>query len=445
MSDIAIRVENLSKRYRLGQKEKRHTTLGSALGDFFTRPVRNFRRLRNLSRFSENGYDADDIIWALRNVSFDVKEGEIVGVIGRNGAGKSTLLKVLTRITEPTEGYAAINGRVGSLLEVGTGFHPELTGRENVYLNGTILGMTRKEVNRKFDEIVDFSGVEKFIDTPVKRYSSGMKVRLAFAVAAYLEPEILLIDEVLAVGDTDFQDKCLGKMHQVARSGRTVLFVSHNMAAITRLCSRVLWIDGGGLKLDGATRVVIESYLSLRANLSSTWINHLRDSSKAVQLTSARVLSADETPAAIVRFDEPFRLEITYEVVHRTKNISILFRLADAEGTSIWTSWDTDPDNWSSGSIREPGHYMSKCSIPGNLLKPGRYLVSLGGFVCGDHDLSSYPEETVLIFDVSDMGYLYYSHLREGAIAPLLKWQVTKLKPTYVYADDQSQESGATQ
>jgi lipopolysaccharide transport system ATP-binding protein len=437
MSDTAIHVEHLSKRYRIGVVQQQHDTLRDQL----------VKSVKGLFRHNGQPHAGHEHFWALKDISFDVKQGEVMGIIGRNGAGKSTLLKILSRITEPTRGHAAVYGRVASLLEVGTGFHPELTGRENVYLNGAVLGMKRAEIERKFDEIVAFSGVEKFIDTPLKRYSSGMQVRLAFAVAAHLEPEILLVDEVLAVGDADFQDKCLGKMNQVARSGRTVLFVSHNMGAIARLCSRVLLIERGRLKLDGAARVVVESYLWSEADLSSTWINSSSDSNKSVQFTSARILSADETPVGIVRFDESFRLEIAYEVVHRTRNISILFRLTNAEGMAIWTSWDTDPDNWNSGSISEPGHYMSVCTVPGNLLKPGRYFVSLGGFVCGDHERSSYPEEeeTVLIFDVSEMGYLYYPYCRDGTIAPLLKWQVTKLEPTYVHTDDQSQGSGATQ
>lgn len=261
-ADVAIRVENLSKRYRIGLKEEIHDTLVGAVLDLFTRPVRNLRRLRRLSTFNGNGHDLEDIIWALKDVSFDVKQGEVLGIIGRNGAGKSTLLKIVSRITEPTKGRVEIHGRVASLLEVGTGFHPELTGRENVYLNGAVLGMTRAEIERKFDEIVDFAGVERFIDTPVKRYSSGMQVRLGFAVAAHLEPEILLVDEVLAVGDAEFQKKCLGKMERVARGGRTVLFVSHNMNAIQTLCSRVIWLDSGTIIGQGEVLEQVESYLN---------------------------------------------------------------------------------------------------------------------------------------------------------------------------------------
>ena len=259
MSDTAIRVENLSKRYRIGRAQQRHDTLRDALVAGLRAP---FERLRRDPEHGSQDADREDTIWALKDVSFEVKHGEVVGIIGRNGAGKTTLLKILSRITEPTEGRAEIHGRVGSLLEVGTGFHPELTGRENIYLSGAILGMRKAEIDRRFDEIVAFSGVEKFLDTPIKRYSSGMNVRLGFSVAAHLEPEILLVDEVLAVGDTTFQKKCLGKMGEVASRGRTVLFVSHNMTAVHSLCSRAMLLDQGGIASAGKSEEVIQCYLS---------------------------------------------------------------------------------------------------------------------------------------------------------------------------------------
>ena len=252
MSDIAIRVEKLSKRYRIGQRE-RYYALRDVLARALTAPFRLFPDHRKSGESISNPQSpAPDYIWALKDVSFEVKEGEVVGIIGRNGAGKTTLLKILARITEPTEGYAEVRGRVGSLLEVGTGFHPELTGRENIYLSGAILGMTKREIDRKFDEIVEFAEIEKFIDTPVKYYSSGMYVRLAFAVAAHLEPEILLVDEVLAVGDMTFQKKCLKKMDEVAKGGRTVLFVSHNMGAVRSLCQRGMVLDMGRMVYYGS-------------------------------------------------------------------------------------------------------------------------------------------------------------------------------------------------
>jgi lipopolysaccharide transport system ATP-binding protein len=265
--DIAIRVENITKIYRIGVKERMHDSFGRTLFDFIRSPMKNYKKYRSLYTFDDIDSDGtssnsaqNDIIWAVKDISFELKRGEVLGLIGGNGAGKSTLLKILARITDPTSGQAQIRGRISSLLEVGTGFHQELTGRENVYLNGTILGMKKREVERKFDEIVEFSGVEKFIDTPVKRYSSGMKVRLAFAVAAFMEPEILLVDEVLAVGDTAFQEKCIGKMSDISMQGRTVIFVSHNMAAIEHLCERVILLESGKIKLDAEPSVAIAEY-----------------------------------------------------------------------------------------------------------------------------------------------------------------------------------------
>jgi lipopolysaccharide transport system ATP-binding protein len=254
---IVIEVKGLSKKYRIGKADKRSDTVVGALVNSFKQPFQNLKQIRSLSKLDE---DEASIFWALRNVSFEVKEGDVLGIIGHNGAGKSTLLKILSRITEPSEGEVRIKGRVAALLEVGTGFHAELTGRENIYMNGTILGMRKKEIDGKLDEIVDFSGVEKFLDTPVKFYSSGMRVRLGFSVAAHLEPEILIIDEVLAVGDAEFQMKCLGKMEAVAAHGRTVLFVSHNLATINSLCSKTLLIDKGTFKSLGETKDIIREY-----------------------------------------------------------------------------------------------------------------------------------------------------------------------------------------
>jgi lipopolysaccharide transport system ATP-binding protein len=255
-----ISVETISKAYSLGRRDVAPDTFVEALAASATAPLRNWRRLRRLDTAGRAG-DGEDILWALRDVSFDVRHGEVVGIIGRNGAGKSTLLKILSRITEPTSGRIVLRGRVSSLLEVGTGFHPELTGRDNIYMNGTILGMKKREIDRKFDEIVEFSGVEKFLDTPVKRYSSGMTVRLAFSVAAHLEPEILIVDEVLAVGDAEFQKKCLGKMQDVAHGGRTVLFVSHNMAAVESLCERAVLLAAGQLVAEGDVGSVMTTYM----------------------------------------------------------------------------------------------------------------------------------------------------------------------------------------
>ncbi|NUO03625.1 MAG: ABC transporter ATP-binding protein, partial [Saprospiraceae bacterium] len=252
-----IQVQNLSKRYRIGLKEKRHDTFAQQILATIKAPLENFRQLRSMSKF---GADDESVFWALRDINFEVQQGEVLGIIGHNGAGKSTLLKILSKITEPTSGEVRIRGRIAALLEVGTGFHQDLTGRENIYMNGTILGMSKKEIDRKLDEIIDFSGVETYVDTPVKFYSSGMKVRLGFAVAAHLEPEILVIDEVLAVGDAEFQKKCLGKMEDVAAQGKTVLFVSHNMMAVRNLCRQGLVLKNGSLMFHGETEAAIDFY-----------------------------------------------------------------------------------------------------------------------------------------------------------------------------------------
>lgn len=265
MDNKVIQAENLGKVYRIGLKEQVNDTLVSTMFSWIKAPVRSFQNLRNLDTYNAAS-DSEDLIWALHDVSFEVKQGEVLGIIGRNGAGKSTLLKILSRVTNPTTGKVVIKGRVGSLLEVGTGFHPELTGRENVYMNGVILGMKKGEIDSKFDEIVEFSGVEKFLDTPIKRYSSGMRVRLAFAVAAHLEPEILIVDEVLAVGDVEFQKKCLSKMGDVAKEGQTILLVSHNMGAVSSLCSHCLLLKDGRLAAYGDTNRIIPEYLEQPAS-----------------------------------------------------------------------------------------------------------------------------------------------------------------------------------
>ncbi len=324
MSDVAITVENLSKAYRIGLKEELHNTLTAALLSWVKAPVRNFNRLRRLNTFAaafERGTtEQADVIWALRDVSLEVRRGEVVGIIGRNGAGKSTLLKILSQITRPTRGRAVICGRVSSLLEVGTGFHGELTGRENVYLNGTILGMRKREIDRKFDEIVDFSGVEKFIDTPVKRYSSGMTVRLAFAVAAHLDPDILIIDEVLAVGDAAFQKKCLGKIHEVATGGRTVLFVSHNMQVVETLCLRSILLREGRLIADGPTNDILGKYYADLYNVRFTTGKRLANCTIAVDLVPPGLMDiqiADEFGKEQPRFtfNQTFRFNLEFKVL----------------------------------------------------------------------------------------------------------------------------------
>ncbi len=302
MSSPIIKVENLGKKYRIGAPVERYPTLRDAI---MSAPKAFIRRFRGGHAYQ------DETIWALKDISFEVQQGEIVGIIGRNGAGKTTLLKILSRITEPTEGYADIRGRVGSLLEVGTGFHPELTGRENIYLNGAILGMKRSEINRKFDEIVAFAEIKKFIDTPVKRYSSGMYVRLAFAVAAHLEPEILLVDEVLAVGDAAFQKKCLGKMGDVATEGRTVLFVSHNMGTIQTLCQRVIWIEDGRIEMDGESELVIKAYLD-RLQKHNGFTRVLKSLNGEIEIERVIMRDKNGEITNIFRSGVPITIEIYY-------------------------------------------------------------------------------------------------------------------------------------
>lgn len=425
MNDIAIRVEGLSKKFHIGRRQEKHKTLRDTLANAFVAPLRRSGKL--LRGQAAGASELDETIWALKDISFEIKRGESVGIIGRNGAGKSTLLKILSRITEPTTGFAEIHGRVGSLLEVGTGFHQELTGRENIYLNGAILGMKRAEIDRKFDEIVAFSEVEKFIDTPVKHYSSGMYLRLAFAVAAHLELEILLVDEVLAVGDLEFQKKCLGKMQDIAGGGRTIFFVSHNMSAINRLCSRTIWVDAGQVKCSGLTADVIAAYLSSQVKDCVGEVNlPTSDTNSKLQIKFVRILSKDDKPVAIVDFQKTFRIEIGYKVSAPLKGISILCRITDLQGNIICTSWDTDTTDWKE-RVREPGQYLSICTFPGCLLRPGRYLLTIGAITTGiqslDHSYISIIHENILSFEVSSVNYLLNPG-RVGIITPLFGWEV---------------------
>jgi lipopolysaccharide transport system ATP-binding protein len=422
MGDIAIRVEEIGKKYRIGKAE-RYKTLRDTLASAFTAPFLKMGRVLRGEAADDTG--PDDEIWALQGISFDVRQGEVIGVIGGNGAGKSTLLKILSRITEPTTGFAEIHGRVGSLLEVGTGFHQELTGRENTYLNGAILGMNKKEIGRKFDEIVAFSEVDKFIDTPVKHYSSGMYLRLAFAVAAHLEPEILIVDEVLAVGDTGFQQKCLGKMGAVAKEGRTVLFVSHNMGAITQLCGRAVQLEKGRLKRSGSAGEVVAAYLSSVAGteLKSSWSDESTNPNGAdVQFRSARLLSTDEQPLSSTNFNESPLVEIVYEVKVPIRNLSVTCLLYDSMNNLVFESMDTDMPEWN-GCVRKPDIYCATTRIPPSLLKPGRYQLSFAAFVEGVRVIARL--DRVLTFDVSGVGYTLQPK-RSGIVSPVLDWKVCR-------------------
>lgn len=378
MSDIAIRVEGLSKKYHIGGRHKRYTRLGDQMIEAVLSP---FRRAGKLLKGQASGAsELEDVFWALKNVSFEIRHGEIIGIIGNNGAGKSTLLKILSRITEPTMGYADIYGRVGSLLEVGTGFHPELTGRENVFLNGSILGMRRTEIDRKFDEIVDFAEIEQFIDTPVKHYSSGMYVRLAFSVAAHLEPEILLIDEVLAVGDVAFQKKSLGKMENVSQRGHTVVFVSHNMNALQRLCPKSILLDHGQLITMDVTHKVIEQYLSSSAS-KSVGPNSLidleeqsRDGSGSVRFTS--ISYAGDDPSVSFHPRTNGALEISMNLTSKSnKSVgSIAVIIFDRYGTKLVNA---DTLYFGKPIDLKQGNNTIKLKIDQLHLNPGIYAMGL--------------------------------------------------------------------
>ena len=399
MSNVIIKVEGLGKKYLIGhEKQERYT----ALRDVMVNGVKGWGR--GLRQMFQKGNDAmvtgDEIeeFWAVNNVSFEIEKGEAIGIIGRNGAGKSTLLKLLSRITEPSTGRIEMNGRVASLLEVGTGFHPELTGRENIYLNGAVLGMTRVEIKQKFDEIVEFSGIEKFLDTPVKRYSSGMYVRLAFAVAAHLEPEILVVDEVLAVGDAEFQKKCLGKMEDVSKKeGRTVLFVSHNMGVIAQLCKKCIVLNKGGVEFFGDTQTAIEKYLRGN-NTENTEGGYVNNKSNYNVLKVAQIYLTDDKQLTINKFkhDEPIVMHVDIETEETklhdvTVGIAVLDKLKNKVFTTIHKP---DFTNTLKPSL--------KCSIPANFLTPGMYSLDVALF-SGAGNVYEYLGDK-MPFDIFDNG-----------------------------------------
>ena len=361
MSDIAIGVEGLGKRYRIGEKQEPYQTLRDSLANAALWPLRITRSIFSGKPDLSSGRDT---IWALKNVGFEVKRGEVLGVIGRNGAGKSTLLKIISRITEPTEGFVEIRGRVGSLLEVGTGFHPELTGRENIYLNGAILGMQRAEISRKFDEIVAFAELSRFIDTAVKHYSSGMYMRLAFSVAAHLEPEILLVDEVLAVGDASFQKKCLGKMDEVGKQGRTVLFVSHNLGHIRRLCSRGIWLDNGTFRDAGpADKIAISFERDLVRSISSS---DLMARTISDGYGSWRIRDRSDGECTVLDTEGPFVVDFHVRTTRRVSrgHIGIVLQSSEASNLGVWRLDDFG---------LEPGQHVVTCRFQGLPVRPGIY------------------------------------------------------------------------
>ena len=376
MNDIAISVENLAKQYKIGLANKRHDTLR----DFVAGRLRSlFHRNTPNSSAGSLRSPSSETFWALKDVTFNVHTGETIGFIGRNGAGKSTLLKILSRITEPTSGVAKIHGRVASLLEVGTGFHGELTGRENIYLNGAILGMQKKEIERKFDEIVDFAEVEKFIETPVKRYSSGMYLRLAFAVAAHLEPEILIVDEVLAVGDASFQKKCLNKMHTVGKEGRTVLFVSHNLSAVTSLCQRAIWLNQGEVISDGPSQQTVSEYLNsgLLMIAQQEWPDAaVAPGNDIVRVRAMRLRAEDGRSTDVIDIREAVAFEIEFEVLKPGHVLVPVIGLEKDDGFCVFVSHDRDTE-WRRCE-RPAGYFTSTVYIPGNFLSEGRFVIGAG-------------------------------------------------------------------
>lgn len=424
--DLAISVNNIGKRYRLGVKDEIHDTFGGYLIDFIKSPLKNYRYYRSLYKFDDE--DRTDVLWALKDVSFEVRKGEVLGIIGTNGAGKSTLLKVLSRITTPTYGHLDIRGRVSSLLEVGTGFHQELTGRENIYLNGTILGMRKAEIERKFDEIVEFSGVERFLDTPVKRYSSGMRVRLAFAVAAHLEPEILIIDEVLAVGDAAFQKKCINKMEDVGHSGRTVLFVSHNLPAVTRLCSRVILLDGGRVSADGNAHDVVSAYLrGQRDNTAEkVWADiDQAPSGEVARLRAVRIRTGDGKITEVIDIRKTVAVEIEYEILKPGFEVMPTFSLWNSDGVCLFISMDQSP-SWK-GKPRPAGSYLCRGYIPGNLLSEGLHTINTALWTLEPVKHMEYQATDVVAFQVidslsGDTARGGWTTELSGVIRPLLEW-----------------------
>jgi lipopolysaccharide transport system ATP-binding protein len=435
MSNIAIHAEGLGKLFRIGAKEQ-YRTFRETLSDSVTTP---FRRAY-LKLQGSNGHlgDTNNTIWALRDVSFTVKRGEVVGIIGRNGAGKSTLLKILSRITEPTVGAAEIHGRVGSLLEVGTGFHGELSGRENIYLNGAILGMKKAEIARKFDEIVAFAEVTKFIDTPVKHYSTGMYLRLAFAVAAHLEPEILIVDEVLAVGDQEFQKKCLNKMQDVGHEGRTVLFVSHNMPAVTRLCQRGILLKGGTVAADGPVHQVVTDYLNSGLGMGAVreWGPDEAPGGNIVRLHAVRVRALNGEIIHVIDVRDAVRVEMEYEILKPGYRLLPNFQFRNEIGDLVFCTHDIDPE-WHRRP-RPVGRYITSVEVPGNLLTEGTMVIAAGCETVDPIVFQFYECDVVAFQVVDNLGPDsargdFRGHIA-GIIRPRLPWATRVLTTARIAA-----------
>jgi len=429
-SEIAVSVKGVSKRYRIGVQDALEDNLFKSVLQTIKKPIANYKKYRSFYEFDDpraGGDDPADVLWALKDIDFDVFEGQALGIVGANGAGKSTLLKVLTGITPPTTGEIKIRGRVSSLLEVGTGFHPELTGRENVFLNGTMLGMKRAEVHRKFDEIVAFSGVEKFLDTPVKRYSSGMRVRLAFAVAAHLEPEVLIIDEVLAVGDAAFQRKCLNKMDDSSKQGRTVLFVSHNLPAISRLCSRAILLQEGKIVLEGTSSEVVSAYLrnADRDTSDMQWSEKDAPGDDIARLRSVRVIDKQGQSPDSFDLRYPIGIEMKYDVGESGRKLLPHIVVVNDQGLTLFTVLETDPE-WH-GKTRKAGSYTTTVWFPGNMLADGRFFVTAIMSSMEPFENHFHLPEVVGFhvedsFEVDGARGIYTGNM-DGVIRPKLGWE----------------------
>jgi lipopolysaccharide transport system ATP-binding protein len=414
-----IDVSELSKSYQIGEFSS-ESFFGDLKSKIFKKSVSiNDPENDLISR------KADSVVWSLKDVSFKVDEGEVLGIIGKNGAGKSTLLKLLSQITSPTSGEIKVKGNIASLLEVGTGFHPDLSGRDNIYLNGAILGMRSQEIKRKFDEIVSFSGVEKYIDTPVKRYSSGMYVRLAFAVAAHLNTQILIVDEVLAVGDADFQKKCLGKMSDVSKEeGKTILFVSHNIQAVRQLCTRCIMLEKGNLIGDGPTNAMIGQYLNLNTNKGfETKIAGEAIANGSLKFLSIRVKDFSGSTINSYEISKSYLFEISYEVLIETK-VKFSLIISTEDGITVFGSLNNHEENYY-GKIQEPGFYTSLIEIPSNFFNAGLYTVTLSTFM--DYVINT-SLENILTFETIDDGFLKKDYFGGfgGTVRPLLKWTTNK-------------------
>jgi lipopolysaccharide transport system ATP-binding protein len=420
--DLSIEIKDIGKRYRIGVADRSDT-----LRDVITNSTAKISKALSGQR---SPHLTSQYVWALRHVSFEVKKGTALGIIGRNGAGKSTLLKILSRVTDPTEGQGELRGRVGSLLEVGTGFHAELSGRENIYLNGAILGMTKKEIDARFDQIVDFSEIGQYIDTPVKRYSSGMYLRLAFAVAAHLEPEILVVDEVLAVGDADFQRKCLGKMSDVAGEGRTVLFVSHNMSAIQRLTQECLVLDKGQVLMRGPSDQAVDFYLNrgLSKLGERFWeMDEVPLNAKPFQPLAIRVLDKDRIVSDSVRSVDPITIEIEYRLEEPVTGLRVGFYLYTTRGEPVFTSFDTDSDeSFGQYPFRPAGTWSSRCVIPAHTLNEGRFVLGVNASSYGIRRYFQDDQALSFSVDASGGAGTHWPEPRPGSVRPVLDWQIEK-------------------